>query len=399
MTQWIWKSGAAMVLALVLAGCASDQAPPAPPPAPAPVPPVSLSSDIADSASVYMAYVTQARSLRADYQDGATVQMALQKGATFEARQLARGAVAYGAITALQSVEFRRNLDTVRANPEARDALIRQIYANPASAAGLPGAETAAHEVIDALSRDGDQIFQAGARIKQSAYDIQKQAWARETIAGRDERLTRTKLNSSQPASVDQDRSSQMMKAALKGDGLDAVSAGSGLTPGSGTVSSAEPTAQAALPMVPETSIFRNGFDRTGIYQVPYTQTVKNALAIAALAMLGAGDGDHAPVLSQLLDDGVGANCLGLTKLNLYQCLAVAKPNYEDVFCIGQHELMDTGSCLGRLASARISDQEASAAQALVDKHGDAHAYITPPGPTKTKSKKSHARAARHKRH
>jgi hypothetical protein len=35
-----------------------------------------------------------------------------------------------------------------------------------------------------------------------------------------------------------------------------------------------------------------------------------------------------------------------MSKLNLYQCLAVAKPHYEDVFCLGQHVLMDTGSCL-----------------------------------------------------
>jgi hypothetical protein len=35
-----------------------------------------------------------------------------------------------------------------------------------------------------------------------------------------------------------------------------------------------------------------------------------------------------------------------MSKLNLYQCLAVAKPHYEDVFCLGQHVMMDTGACL-----------------------------------------------------
>jgi hypothetical protein len=32
--------------------------------------------------------------------------------------------------------------------------------------------------------------------------------------------------------------------------------------------------------------------------------------------------------------------------LTLYQCRAVAKPHYEDVFCLGQHIMMDTGQCL-----------------------------------------------------
>jgi hypothetical protein len=41
-----------------------------------------------------------------------------------------------------------------------------------------------------------------------------------------------------------------------------------------------------------------------------------------------------------------GANCLNMAKLNLYQCLAVAKPHYEDVFCLGQHIMMDTGRCV-----------------------------------------------------
>jgi hypothetical protein len=35
-----------------------------------------------------------------------------------------------------------------------------------------------------------------------------------------------------------------------------------------------------------------------------------------------------------------------MAKLNLYQCLAVAGPHYEDVFCLGQHALSDTAQCV-----------------------------------------------------
>ena len=49
-----------------------------------------------------------------------------------------------------------------------------------------------------------------------------------------------------------------------------------------------------------------------------------------------------------MLAEPNSANCLNMSKLNLYQCLAVAKPHYEDVFCLGQHILMDTGRCLIR---------------------------------------------------
>ena len=39
-----------------------------------------------------------------------------------------------------------------------------------------------------------------------------------------------------------------------------------------------------------------------------------------------------------------------MAKLNLYQCLAVAGPHYEDVFCLGQHALIDTAQCVNDAA-------------------------------------------------
>ncbi len=35
-----------------------------------------------------------------------------------------------------------------------------------------------------------------------------------------------------------------------------------------------------------------------------------------------------------------------MSKLNLYQCLSVARPYYEDVYCLGLHALADTGRCV-----------------------------------------------------
>ena len=54
------------------------------------------------------------------------------------------------------------------------------------------------------------------------------------------------------------------------------------------------------------------------------------------------------------MTDPAADSCLNMSKLNLYQCLAVAKPNYEDVFCLGQHILIDTGACLIRASGAAM---------------------------------------------
>jgi len=43
-----------------------------------------------------------------------------------------------------------------------------------------------------------------------------------------------------------------------------------------------------------------------------------------------------------------------MAKLNLYQCLAVSKPHYEDIFCLGQHILIDTGSCMVKWTGATM---------------------------------------------
>ena len=48
-----------------------------------------------------------------------------------------------------------------------------------------------------------------------------------------------------------------------------------------------------------------------------------------------------------------------MAKINLYQCLAVAKPHYEDVFCMGQHIMLDTGACLARNAGYDLPPEPA----------------------------------------
>ena len=46
------------------------------------------------------------------------------------------------------------------------------------------------------------------------------------------------------------------------------------------------------------------------------------------------------------MSDPADAHCIKMAKLNLFQCLAVAGPHYEDLFCLGHHAMMDTGQCV-----------------------------------------------------
>jgi type II secretory pathway component GspD/PulD (secretin) len=56
-----------------------------------------------------------------------------------------------------------------------------------------------------------------------------------------------------------------------------------------------------------------------------------------------------------ILTEVNSASCFNMSKLNLYQCLAVAGPHYEDIFCLGQHAMIDTGTCVLKAAGAPIN--------------------------------------------
>jgi hypothetical protein len=355
------------LFALALASCATDTPPPAPPPPPPPAPagpPVALATEVSDAAAVYADYINQARALGGDFADGQAVQTRLQTGATYEPKQLARGAIAYAAIVAMQEPSFRSALRAYAASDTARADMVQKLEADPNYVTGLPSADIAARRVILALSSDGESLYQAGAQVKQSAYDIQHQGWSKTFIPARDERLALAKQNSVALKSVQSDQSAKLLAAALTGDGLVTnattgsasqaayVVGGAGVTTAQAQPIPAASTATDASATAPAAPV---DFNKPDLFNQPYTPTVTRALAVAAIAILGEGGENHADAMTQLLAESDGPQCLGMTKLNLYQCLSVAKPYYEDVFCLGQHVLMDTGQCIGKMSSNALS--------------------------------------------
>lgn len=296
--------------ALVLASCETNEEP-APPPPPPPPPAMALSGNVVQAAAAYRAYVRDASAIQATWTDPESIQSALRRGAAVEPKSFSRGAVAYAAVLALQDPAFVQGVRSYAADPAGRQQVINQLLRDPAYAAQLPGAQSAAGVIVSNLSADGAAVHRAGAAVKQSAYDVQRQKWSREFVKDRDARLANAKRLSTMPIIGAPEESATLMQAAMSGSGL-SVAAG------------------AASP--------------------PYTETVVRGMAIAALAVLGAAGDDNAVNIDSLLNENVGTYCLNLSKLNLYQCLAVSKPHYEDVFCLGQHVLIDAGQCITKVS-------------------------------------------------
>ncbi len=299
----------AAITAVVLAGCAEPVKVVAPPPPPA-APGVTLSPRVVELASAYRTYMGRSTAISPLFIDGEGVAQALLTGAAYEPRQLTRGAIAYGAVLALQDKAF---VDSVRAyvkDPAQRRQVAYAILADPAYATGFSGAASAAGLIVAGLGGDAQGLYAQGKAVKQSAYDVQRQAWSKADVASREARLAGAKALST---------------TAMLGD-----------------VGETERLSQAALGQAPALA--------APPIAAPYSPTVTRALAVAALAALGeAGDANFEQILGLMNEPNIGG-CMNTSKLNLYQCLAVARPHYEDVFCLGQHVMMDTGRCVIRAA-------------------------------------------------
>ncbi len=88
------------------------------------------------------------------------------------------------------------------------------------------------------------------------------------------------------------------------------------------------------------------GAERALQDQSSLTPVSTRSLALAALSILDGTEGENEDRLDAVTGERASAQCLKMAKLNLFQCLSVAGPEYEDVYCLGQHAVLDTGQCV-----------------------------------------------------
>ncbi len=304
MTRWrVWAFAALPLILATLQACSTPEpkvavVEPAPP-----APQITLGSRLIEQASAYRTYMDSASAITPNFSDGASVEVAVQRGAKYETNQLLQGAMAYGALVALQTPEFVDGIRSQAASPEQARELADRLTTNPYAVLGLTGAQGASLRVTKALNDDGQTLYNAGLAVKQSAYDLQKQSWSKDLIAHRETRLELAKSLSA--------------------------------TPIKGNLGQGDLLAHAALRSTPDLTA-----------PSPNSAPTVRSMTLAALAVLGRAGDDNDETVSAIMADPNVASCLRMSKLNLNQCLAVAGPNYEDIFCLGQHIMMDSGRCV-----------------------------------------------------
>lgn len=275
-------------------------------------PPIRLNQGVADAAAVYMAFSRDMAALEGGFTNPEQIQAALRRGAAYDPGQISRGLVAYASILALQSPEFVSGVRGLADDQASRERLVARIVADPDYASTLPGAEAAAGLVMATLAADINALSRAANSIENDAYAIQaaydpRRSWGVAEVADREGRLEAAKVRSAQTMLPSANEAARLFAAAHSGGG--------------------------ALPL--------SGEPR----KPPYPPAVVNALSLAALAALGYA-GDNATANTDALQfDRVSHGCLSMSKLNLFQCLAASRPNYEDMFCLGRHIVRDLATC------------------------------------------------------
>ncbi|HUG63380.1 MAG TPA: hypothetical protein VMP03_16155 [Methylomirabilota bacterium] len=314
-------SAAALAVAGVLTGCASpnpvseaqaEAARVAAEIAARTPPPIALNRGVAEAAAVYPAFSRDLAALEGGFASPEQIQAALRRGSAYDPGQISRGLVAYASILALQSPEFVAGVRSLADDRTTRERLVADLVADPGLASTLPGAEAAAGLVMSTLSADIAALSRAANSIENDAYAIQarydpRRPWAVTEVGDRGGRLEAAKVSSARTMLPSAEATSQLFAAAHSGGG--------------------------ALPISGEP------------HKPPYPPAVVNALALAALAALGYA-GENARANTDALQfDRVSQGCLSMSKLNLFQCLAASRPNYEDMFCLGRHIVRDLATC------------------------------------------------------
>jgi hypothetical protein len=285
---------AAAACAVALTGCATGHksaAPKSAAPGPAAQAATPVDRDLAVKASAFESFMRHARGIDPAFSGPSDVAQALQTGAAHEPKELEAGMIAYAAMAALEEPRF---VTAVRAERD-RGGLARRLTANPQAALALPGGEAAGARASGALYTQGSALLTDGEKVKRASYSVQHEAWSKAKVPDAAERLTRVERISTAGYQPSRDDPAELRTALAEGG--------------------------------------RRGGAPSAV--------VARGVALAALSVLGE-DGRA----RSLMSEPRAGSCLRIAKLNLYQCLASAGPNYEDIFCLGQHAMMDPGQCV-----------------------------------------------------
>jgi len=255
------------------------------------------------------------------------IRAALERVARHERIALARGFVAYGALTAAQAPAFVAGVQS-RVRAAGRAAVIRQLSSDVTYARRRPpGASEAVAAVLNMAVSDRARLNRIADYYEGVGRQLQALHWPPRSAGDRDARTLRLHTLAATTPQAD-------------GLALNLASAGTQDDParriGGRHFWDDPDTSYHDLPLPAPREAHRDIVDRM--------------LTLGALFIVGASD--EAPDRANaLMREETTSACLNMAQLHLRQCASVTYGADEDAFCLARHGLRDVGACLGAVAS------------------------------------------------
>lgn len=297
----------------------------------------ALPDPISKSAAVYATFQADV----SDVSDGALasaadIETSLTNLGSQNPEQLSGGWLAYAALIASQDEAYRAAVRDI-ASYYGEESFTRGLRNDPRYARTLDGGKTAVTSALVATDADVDRINTAGAYVKEQAYSLQAYGWAKARIGNTDQLIETIRTAALAGRSAAPEFVSALGTADMSGV---LKRAGS-----EGAVSLWDSVSTAAnavrVPALPIKYEGRETRIRAG--KEPIADRIATLAAYRIL-----GDGAASPdELYTAMSERQTKGCLKMAQLNLHQCVAAAHKQYEVPFCIGEHALLDVGSCLG----------------------------------------------------
>jgi len=260
-----------------------------------------------------------------------TTREAHRRLSAHKADDLSAGWVAYAALVAADTPEFRDALKKEVSSKKkvkglsGADAFFARLSEDPTYPRTLKGADAAMSRVLEMTTHDAARFSALGESFKEQAYAMQKTSWGKAKIPPSSKRLSDAEsFARSRPSATAPTLASITEKGVT--------------TP---SLSSADSEWN------PEW-----GKDAgKGRMTEPNAQVIMNR--VLNLAARYAVSGVNEKTVSVYARNDKSNSCLSFAALTFKQCIAATRAPYEEAFCIGEHGLNDVSTCIGWVAGVQ----------------------------------------------
>jgi len=273
-----------------------------------------------DALETYALYQNDVSALLdSDIGSAQDVDAALARLQRHDPQRLARGWIAYGALTAAQSPDFAAMVR--RSVRQGRRPAPSQLRDNVDYARRQRGASDAIRLVLNAAGADGARVSTLGARFDR---------FARSTAASQ-------RSAGAQRAGADPVRLSPAMRDRLRVTPLSARPMNDSGDFGGRGFWDALAGRDTSSPRV-----------RSQREDSEYASVTDHMLTLGAIVVADATRAERRRV-SALLDEPLMQHCLNMQRLQLRQCVGVSVNASERAYCLGQHALAGPGQCFAAI--------------------------------------------------